>query len=66
MGIIATFAASKHFGMKKTLLTIVFAFIGIITAGNCYNYAKETFGNTASYFKLGLLNPLPKAGMSRA
>lgn len=33
--------------------------IGIITAGNCYNYAKETFGKNASYIKLGLLNPLP-------
>ncbi|MBR4895320.1 MAG: indolepyruvate ferredoxin oxidoreductase subunit alpha [Clostridia bacterium] len=34
--------------------------IGIITAGNCYNYAKEAFGKNASYLKLGLLNPLPK------
>lgn len=34
--------------------------IGIITAGNCWNYAKETFGKNASYLKLGLLNPLPK------
>ena len=34
--------------------------IGIITAGNCWNYAKETFGKNASYIKLGLLNPLPK------
>ena len=33
---------------------------GIITAGNCWNYAKETFGKNASYLKLGLLNPLPK------
>ncbi|MBR3998361.1 MAG: indolepyruvate ferredoxin oxidoreductase subunit alpha, partial [Clostridia bacterium] len=33
--------------------------IGIITAGNCYNYAKEAFGKSASYLKLGLLNPLP-------
>jgi len=33
--------------------------IGIITAGNCYNYAKEAFGKNASYLKLGLLNPLP-------
>lgn len=33
--------------------------IGVITAGNCYNYAKETFGKNASYLKLGLLNPLP-------
>ncbi len=34
--------------------------IGIITAGNCWNYAKETFGKGANYLKLGLLNPLPK------
>jgi len=33
--------------------------IGIITAGNCVNYAKETYGKNASYLKLGLLNPLP-------
>ncbi len=33
--------------------------VGIITAGNCWNYAKETFGKNASYLKLGLLNPLP-------
>ncbi|MBR4205406.1 MAG: indolepyruvate ferredoxin oxidoreductase subunit alpha [Clostridia bacterium] len=33
--------------------------IGIVTAGNCLNYAKETFGKNASYLKLGLLNPLP-------
>ena len=33
--------------------------IGIITAGNCFNYAKEAFGKNASYLKLGLLNPLP-------
>ncbi len=34
--------------------------VGIITAGNCWNYAKEAFGKNASYLKLGLLNPLPK------
>ena len=33
--------------------------VGIVTAGNCLNYAKETFGKNASYLKLGLLNPLP-------
>ena len=36
------------------------AAVGIITAGNCYNYAKEAFGKEASYLKLGLINPLPK------
>ncbi len=34
--------------------------IGIITAGNCYNYAKEAFGKNADYLKLGMVNPLPK------
>ena len=34
--------------------------VGIITAGNCWNYAKEAFGKNASYLKLGLINPLPK------
>ena len=32
--------------------------LGIITAGNCYNYAKEVFGDDASYLKLGLIHPL--------
>ena len=34
--------------------------IGIIAAGISYIYAKECFGNTASYLKLGLVNPLPE------
>ena len=33
--------------------------IGIITSGIAYQYAKETFGENASYLKLGLINPLP-------
>ncbi len=33
--------------------------IGIITAGPSFNYAREVFGGKASYFKLGLLNPMP-------
>ena len=32
--------------------------LGIITAGNCYNYAREVFGDGADYLKLGLVNPL--------
>ncbi|MCL1792952.1 MAG: indolepyruvate ferredoxin oxidoreductase subunit alpha [Oscillospiraceae bacterium] len=32
---------------------------GIITSGIAYQYAKEAFGENASYFKLGLVNPLP-------
>lgn len=34
--------------------------IGIITSGPSYNYAKEVFGNDASYLKLGLVYPLPE------
>lgn len=33
--------------------------IGIIAAGDCYNYAKEVMGDKASYLKLGMINPLP-------
>jgi len=33
--------------------------LGIITAGASYIYAKECFGDSASYFKLGLVNPIP-------
>lgn len=33
--------------------------IGIIASGVCYYYAKEVFGDNASYLKLGFTNPLP-------
>ncbi|MEG1886783.1 MAG: indolepyruvate ferredoxin oxidoreductase subunit alpha [Oscillospiraceae bacterium] len=33
--------------------------IGIITAGDCYQYAKEALGDKANYLKLGMVNPLP-------
>ena len=33
--------------------------IGIITSGVAYQYAKEVFGDRASYLKLGFTNPLP-------
>jgi len=33
--------------------------IGIITAGISYQYAREVFGDGASYLKLGMINPLP-------
>ena len=33
--------------------------IGIITAGISYQYAREVFGDKASYLKLGLIYPLP-------
>ena len=32
--------------------------IGIIASGASYLYAKEVFGNNASYLKLGIVNPL--------
>lgn len=33
--------------------------IGVIASGVCYYYAKEVFGEDASYLKLGFTNPLP-------
>lgn len=33
--------------------------IGVIASGPSYYYAKEVFGNQASYLKLGFTNPLP-------
>ncbi len=33
--------------------------IGVITAGICYQYAKEALGDNASYLKLGCVYPLP-------
>lgn len=34
--------------------------IGVITAGDCYQYAKEALGENASYLKLGMVYPLPE------
>lgn len=33
--------------------------IGVISSGICYSYAKEVFGNSVSYLKLGFTHPLP-------
>ncbi len=33
--------------------------IGIVCAGTSYLYAREALGQRASYFKLGMVNPLP-------
>ena len=33
--------------------------IGIVTSGVSYHYAKEAFGDQASYLKLGFTNPMP-------
>lgn len=32
---------------------------GVIVAGSVYQYAKEVLGDTVSYLKLGMVNPLP-------
>ncbi len=34
--------------------------IGVISSGVCYYYAKEVFGESASYLKLGMSWPLPE------
>ncbi|MBQ5810021.1 MAG: indolepyruvate ferredoxin oxidoreductase subunit alpha [Clostridia bacterium] len=34
--------------------------LGIIAAGDCYQYAVEALGNKASYLKIGMVNPLPE------
>ena len=33
--------------------------IGVVVSGGAYQYAKEVFGDSASYLKLGFTNPLP-------
>jgi len=33
--------------------------IGVVASGVCYHYAKEVFGDSATYLKLGFTNPLP-------
>ncbi|SHN53234.1 indolepyruvate ferredoxin oxidoreductase subunit alpha [Desulfitobacterium chlororespirans] len=33
--------------------------VGVIASGICYSYAKEVFGDSVSYLKLGFTNPLP-------
>ncbi|MBQ6540692.1 MAG: indolepyruvate ferredoxin oxidoreductase subunit alpha [Oscillospiraceae bacterium] len=34
--------------------------LGIIASGTAYQYAREVFGDSVSYLKLGLVNPLPE------
>ena len=34
--------------------------VGVVTSGVGYQYAREVFGDEASYFKLGLTYPLPR------
>ncbi|MEG1662200.1 MAG: indolepyruvate ferredoxin oxidoreductase subunit alpha, partial [Clostridiales bacterium] len=33
--------------------------MGVIVSSNCYYYAREVFGDSVSYLKLGMTNPLP-------
>ncbi len=33
--------------------------VGIITSSTCYQYAREVWGDNASYLKIGMINPLP-------
>lgn len=33
--------------------------IGVITAGICYQHAKEALGDKVNYLKLGIVNPMP-------
>lgn len=33
--------------------------IGVVTSGMCYHYAREVFGDKATYLKLGFTYPLP-------
>ena len=33
--------------------------IGVVASGMCYHFAKEVFGDSATYLKLGFTNPLP-------
>lgn len=39
--------------------------VGVIATGICFQYAKEVFGDGASYLKLGFTNPLPLSKISR-
>lgn len=38
--------------------------IGVITSGVCYYHAREVFGDSVSYLKLGFTNPLPDQKIS--
>lgn len=37
--------------------------VGVITSGVAYTYAREVFGDTVNYLKLGFTHPLPKKKM---
>ena len=38
--------------------------VGVIASGVCYQYAREVFGEKASYLKLGFTHPLPRLKMA--
>ena len=69
-----SFARGRHVELEKKLVKL-FEFsencefntveyndkkTGIITSGISYQYAKEVLGETVSYLKIGLVNPLPE------
>ncbi len=39
--------------------------VGVIASGICFQYAREVFGDSASYLKLGFTNPLPLSKIAR-
>lgn len=67
------FARPKHIKVEQRTLELIKwaeeceinkidsndAKLGIVTSGINYMYAKEVFGENASYLKLGMVNPLP-------
>ena len=38
--------------------------VGVIASGACYRFAREVFGDSVSYLKLGFTNPLPSNKIS--
>ncbi len=55
-------AAMEEYGNKSDALNPIEwndKKIGVIAAGAAYQYAKEVFGDSASFLKIGLTNPLP-------
>ncbi len=39
--------------------------VGVVTSGICFQYAREVFGDSAAYLKLGFTCPLPDALLKR-
>ncbi len=55
----AEFADTKAVEMGINTVEYNSKKLGIIAAGTSYTYAREAMGDTASYLKLGMVNPLP-------